>query len=212
MTVVVPEVAEAVADGGAARKTKKAASTRRPAQARRFSSTGSGSGGRHRAAGGKSRIPLPSSVSSGARDRARQARAGYGRQARQIASQGRLTPGDRNWQGLILAEFLAAEVVVVLAPLARPSGSTATSGPSPYGVNDLKQIVAIGAVYFVLALASSGSHGKISAAVGGLVLLTLLIRQSSSGQLTELFALFTPATGSAAAGSGTGGGAGVQDA
>lgn len=230
MTVVIPEVAEAVEGGGEAAAARRG--TRRPARARvktlgqapdgrRFSGTG-GSG---RAAGRSGRVPLPPSVRSAAAQRARSTRAGYGRQARHVASQGVLAPGDRNYQPLILAEFLLAETLVALAPVARGSGGSGTS-PSPYQVNDLVQLVAIAAVYFVLALASSGSHGKIAAGAGGLVLLTLLLRGANSGSLNSVFGLFT-ATGagqaagtSTAGGRGTGttsatgatGGAGVQDA
>ena len=65
--------------------------------------------------------------------------------------------GGRNYQGIILAEFLVAVVVVSFLPLA--SGpADGKQGPSPYRVNDMIQLVAIGAVYFILALFSSGER------------------------------------------------------
>ena len=92
--------------------------------------------------------------------------------------------GGRSYQGVILAEFLVAVVVVSFLPLA--SGPTdGKQGPSPYRVNDMIQLVAIGAVYFVLALFSSGERsGRVVAWFGGLLTIGILIAKTSSGQLS----------------------------
>ena len=59
---------------------------------------------------------------SAARARAAEAPArygrAYGRQARQTVQRARVTPGNRNYQGVILAEFLVAVLLVALAPVA----------------------------------------------------------------------------------------------
>src|SRR5260370_636330 len=66
-------------------------------------------------------------------------------------------PGSHSYQPVILAEFLVAVVVVSTGPLAK--GGTpeaqAKGSPSPYSVNTLKQLVAIGGGDFVLALLAS---------------------------------------------------------
>lgn len=106
--------------------------------------------------------------------------AGYGREV----GQQQITPGGRNYQGVILAEFLVAVLVVAFLPLA--SGPTdGKQGPSPYRVGDMIQLVAIGAVYFVLALFSSGERsGRVVAWFGGLLTLGILIVKTHSGQLS----------------------------
>lgn len=92
--------------------------------------------------------------------------------------------GGRNYQGAILAEFLVAVVVVAFLPLASGPGD-GKQGPSPYRVNDMIQLVAIGAVYFILALFSSGERsGRIVAWFGGLLVLGILIAKVGSGQLS----------------------------
>jgi len=105
-------------------------------------------------------------------------------------------PGSHSYQPVILAEFLVAVVVVSVSPLAK--GGTpeaqAKGSPSPYSVNTLKQLVAIGGVYFVLALlASSRRAGRMSAWFGGLVLLGLGFTQLLSGDLQAVFKIFGPA-------------------
>ncbi len=119
----------------------------------------------------------------------------YAGQSRELSG-GRLTPGSRNYQPAILAEFLVAVLIVTLTPLAtgggEPTTPTDTPGksggvarPSPYHVNDLIQLVAIGGIYFVLALLSSGERtGRIAAWFGGLILIGLLIGKMKKGQVT----------------------------
>jgi hypothetical protein len=103
---------------------------------------------------------------------------------RRGGSRTRIAPGGRNYQGVILAEFLVAVIVVAFLPLA--SGpADGKQGPSPYRVNDMIQLVAIGAVYFVLALFSSGERsGRIVAWFGGLLTIGILIAKVGSGQLS----------------------------
>ena len=97
------------------------------------------------------------------------------RNAGRTAAQARAVPGDRRYQGVILAEFLLA--VVVIAGLPIMSGGSpnakAKGGPSPYDSHDMIQLVAVGGVYFILALVSSGNRGRIAAWFGGLVLIGL---------------------------------------
>jgi len=93
--------------------------------------------------------------------------------------------GGRNYQGAILAEFLVAVLVVAFLPLASGPPDDGKAGPSPYRVDDMIQLVAIGAVYFILALFSSGERsGRIVAWFGGLILIGILIAKVGSGQLS----------------------------
>jgi hypothetical protein len=120
-----------------------------------------------------------------ARKRARQ----YGSQAAYVGRAGRVAPGDRGYQPVILAEFLAAVVIVAVTPVAT-GGSPAAKAKgslSPYDTGDLRQLVAVGGVYFVLALASGGNSGRLSAWLGGLVLIGLGMVKASRGNLAALF-------------------------
>ena len=124
------------------------------------------------------------------------------RSAGRAAAQARITPGDRGYQPVLLAEFLAAAAVVVLVPVATGGSDTAKAkgGVSPYAAGDLTQLVAIGAVYFVLALASSGNSGRLSAWLGGLVLLAVLMGKLAHGNLSAVFNAVTPAKDQGAGG------------
>ena len=119
----------------------------------------------------------------------------------------RLPTGNRQYQGVILAEFLVAVLIVALAPVARGKQQESTafpgSGPSPYGVDDIKQLVGIGAVYFILALLSSGKYGRLSAWFGGLVLVAIGLAQTQTGGLAGIFGIFQPAKLSAGSDSGS---------
>jgi hypothetical protein len=109
------------------------------------------------------------------------------------AGRARLPTGNRQYQGVIVAEFLVAVLITGLAPLARGKGAEdSSSGPSPYGPDDIKQLAGIGAVYFVLALLSSGKHGRLSAWFGGLVLIGIGLSQTVSGGLPAIFGIFQP--------------------
>jgi hypothetical protein len=107
-------------------------------------------------------------------------------------------PGSHSYQPVILAEFVIAVVVVATGPIAKggtPEAQTKGS-PSPYSVNTLKQLVAIGGVYFVLAiLASSQRAGRYAAWFGGLVLIVLGLAELASGDLSAIFHVFGPGSG-----------------
>jgi hypothetical protein len=143
MSVLIPELVEAIGGGGEAASGGKAASKAAGAAASR-----------------------------------------YGAQARNVSQQ-QITPGGRNYQGVILAEFLVAVIVVAFLPLAAGAPNDGKAGPSPYRVNDMIQLVAIGAVYFILALFSSGERsGRVVAWFGGLITIGILIAKVGSGQLS----------------------------
>jgi hypothetical protein len=116
------------------------------------------------------------------------ARNAYGRQAGYVGQNASLG-GSRGYQPVILAEFLAAVVIVALVPVASGGSDTAKAknSPSPYDVGDLRQLVAVGGVYFVLALISSGNSGRLAAWLGGLVLITLAMSKLAHGQLSAVF-------------------------
>ncbi len=104
-------------------------------------------------------------------------------------------PGSHSYQPVILAEFVVAIVVVSTGPVAKggTAASQAKGSPSPYSVNTLKQLIAIGMVYFVLALlASSRRAGRYAAWFGGLVLLGLGFTQLANGDLMAVFRIFGP--------------------
>jgi hypothetical protein len=203
VTVVVPEVADAMAASRERRTVRRAAGRHRaPARAPARA--------RHE---GPSDI-LPSQVgaqnrtrgSQGGQGRAARARGSYSRQARYVASNASLVPGDRNFQGVILAEYVTAVLIMVIAPLA--SGNTsATGGASPYSVADIRRVVATSAIYFFLALGSGGNRGKYCAMLGGLVLLTILIAAANAGAINEFFMVLgsneATGTGTAAGGADT---------
>lgn len=142
-----------------------------------------------------------------ARSRARLARAGAGvtpegaamfaaergtraaRSAGRTAAQARVVPGNRQYQPVILAEFLVAALLISVAPLATGGSPAAKAkgSPSPYDTGDLKQLVAVGAVYFVLALVSSGNHGRLAAWLGGLILIAIGMSKAGQAQLGAVF-------------------------
>jgi len=140
--------------------------------------TGAGAGEAGAGAGLRSR------AGQQAKARAQQLPGQYAGYGREIGRQ-RLTPGARNYQGAILAEFLVAVLVVAFLPLASGRPNDDKGGPSPYRVTDMTQLVAIGAVYFLLALFSGGERsGRIVAWFGGLLLLGILFAKVGSGQLS----------------------------
>ena len=126
--------------------------------------------------------------------------AGKARQIGREARMVRLPTGDRQYQGVILAEFLVAVLIVGVAPLARgKAAQDSSSGPSPYGPDDIKQLAAIGVTYFVLALLSSGKHGRMAAWFGGLILVAIGLSETTSGGLPAIFGIFQPSSQSAGA-------------
>lgn len=119
----------------------------------------------------------------------REAPGAYGSQAAAVGRGAQVTPGSRGYQPVILAEFLAAVAIVALVPIASGGSPAAVAkgSPSPYDTGDLRQLVAVGAVYFVLALASSGNSGRLSAWLGGLILIALAMSKLAHGSLTAVF-------------------------
>lgn len=97
-----------------------------------------------------------------------------------------------NYQGIILAEFVAAEILVAASPMATRNRG---AGLSPYVPKDLVQLVAIAVVYLVLELiASAGNQaGRFCAWFGGLVLLTVGL--SEAANLAQIFAFITGGSG-----------------
>lgn len=127
--------------------------------------------------------------------------AGKGRKAARDLGRARIPTGNRRYQGVIVAEFLVAVLIVALAPIA--TGKQAehqTGGPSPYAPDDIKQFAGVGAVYFILALLSSGKYGRLSAWLGGLILVAIGLAQTQSGGLAGIFGIFQPSSKSAGTG------------
>jgi hypothetical protein len=188
MAAVIPEAAEAVSSGTEAvqgasarprtrrARTRTAGADRQRAQSRALAQTGGQQQTRQ-----KSRSKSRSKTGRG-------------------ALKARL-PGSHSYQPVILAEFVIAIVIVSVSPLAK-GGTTeaqAKNSPSPYSVNTLKQLVAIGGVYFVLALlASSRRAGRYAAWFGGLVLIALGLAETITGDLTAVFKVFGPSATSTA--------------
>lgn len=123
-------------------------------------------------------------AAAGSRAGSRRTRAyAYGSQGRTYRTAPPVVPGSlpggRQYQGVILAEFLAAIVITAFLPLATGGSANAQAkgGPSPYDTGDVKRFAGIGATYFVLALLSSGSKGRLAAWFGGLILLVILLNR-----------------------------------
>jgi hypothetical protein len=130
--------------------------------------------------------PTPEGVAVYAAQRS--ARAGQG--AARAVREAQIVPGDRQYQPVILAEFLVAVLLVALAPIAGVrSSANEGSGPSPYGVSDLKQLVAVGAAYFILALVASGNRGRLAAWFGGLVVIGIGLSKVQGGGLRAIFGM-----------------------
>lgn len=168
MAAVIPEAAEAVTEGTSA--VRGASDARRAAR------------------------PAPSrSQRFGQQARERGQRAA--RSAGRTAARARV-PGNRQYQPAILAEFLVAILVTAVGPLAQGGDKTAQAkgGPSPYSADTLKQLVAIGAAYFLLAIASgSRKYGRTAAWFGGLILLAVGLNSFVTGGLVAIFGIFGPA-------------------
>jgi len=141
-----------------------------------------------------------------ARRRAGQAAQAYGSQAAYVGRSARVIPGDRSYQPVILAEFLIAVVIVAAVPIASGGSpaAQAKNSPSPYDTGDLRQLVAVGAVYFILSLVSSGNRGRIAAWLGGLVVIGLGLSKVSQGTLSSVFTAMTGVTGSSGTADSTG--------
>lgn len=104
--------------------------------------------------------------------------------------------GARNYQAVILAEFVTAELLVALTPIAtRPN----QPGLSPYVPRDMTKMIAIGLSYFMLQLISTTGRGagRFGAWFGALILLAVGLNEAAS--VSKVLNLFAPDTSSAAA-------------
>lgn len=120
----------------------------------------------------------------------------------------RKAPPDTPYQNVILAEFVAAIILVAATPLAQKN----KAGLSPYVASDLMQLVAITVLYLILAFTSSAGQqpARFAAWFGGLILLAVGLGEAA--RLAKMFELFgltaTDATEQAigdVTGQGTGG-------
>ena len=131
------------------------------------------------------------------------------RSVQKSAGTGKFAP----YQAIILGEFVAAELLVAITPIAtRPN----TPGLSPYVPRDLSKMAAIGVTYFLLSLLSVGgrSAGRFGAWFGGLILITVGLA-TGADVVRDLDLLagipFTRKGGGESAGNGGQGGLGDED-
>lgn len=84
-----------------------------------------------------------------------------------------------NYQGVILAEFVAAIILTAATPISTGKNK---AGLSPYASSDVAQLAALTLVYLILALLSMGGHGagKFAAWFGGLILLGVGLGEAST--------------------------------
>lgn len=97
-----------------------------------------------------------------------------------------------NYESVILAEFVAAIVLVAATPFATKQNS---DGLSPYAGADMIKLAALTAVYLILALISITSHGsaRYAAWFGGLILLGVGLNEAANIAKTfDLFAGINP--------------------
>lgn len=107
-----------------------------------------------------------------------------------------------NYQTVVLAEFVAAILLVAATPFA----SKGKKGLSPYVATDLIQLVAITITYFLLALLSGTNPkaGRFSAWFGFLILLTVGLGEAARlAKFTQVFG-GPPGAGAPVAGAGAG--------
>jgi len=123
-------------------------------------------------------------------------KGGKGRERRREAAR-RITgaatkPGGQlhNYQAIIAAEFVAAELLVALRPIATQKAQpTQSGGLSPYYVNDLIKLLAIGFVYLILEGLAAGPRGlaRFVAWFGFLILIGVGLSEASN--LAKIFAM-----------------------
>jgi hypothetical protein len=196
VTVMAAEAGAGAAEAGASEASAGASQAVRSAP------------GVRQAAGRASRAP----AAPRARPRAQPAPAGPSRQGgsrrrgdgqrRDLGQRIRRTNVDlssnrTNYQNVVLAEFIAAVLLVAATPFAKKD----SPGVSPYEGKDLLQLVFLTVVYFILALISGGGRGaaRFAAWFGFLILLTVGLAEAA--RLATLFNVFglepkpTPAAG-----------------
>jgi hypothetical protein len=133
------------------------------------------------------------------------------RQARQQerrSGSGLLAP-RRNYQGIILAEYIAVVALIALTPIATKQNQD-SPGLSPYAGKDIVRLASLTLLYLMLGLLSVGGRGpgRVAAWLGGLFLITEGLYEASN--LVKDFGLFTGALSAAASTSGGGTPAGTS--
>lgn len=119
----------------------------------------------------------------------------------------RKAPPDTPYQNVILAEFVAAIILVAATPLAQKN----KAGLSPYVASDLMQLVAITVLYLILAFTSSAGQqpARFAAWFGALILLAVGLGEAARlAKIFELFGLTASSTAEQAIGDVTGQGTG----
>lgn len=176
MTVAIPEAATAA-------RASSAASA--PAMTPRSSPRGGRGAGPPPPRGFARPLPNPPQRQSSG-----PARSSGSRQRSPLGEARHRAPTDKvsrtNYQPVILAEFVAAILLVALSPVASKSNP---DGLSPYAGKDMIKLGAVTGLYFVLALISTGgpTAGRFAAWFGGLILLTVGL--SETAHLASVFDL-----------------------
>lgn len=101
--------------------------------------------------------------------------------------QGGAAPPSGNYQNIIIAEFIAAELLVSMTPIATRKGQP---GLSPYVPRDMTKMLAIGVTYFLLNLTAvtGRSAGRFGAWFGLLVLVAVGLNEAAN--VTKVLDLF----------------------
>ena len=125
------------------------------------------------------------------------------RQVRQGVSQaaGRAKSDATSYQSVILAEFVAAVLLVAATPFAKKDAP----GISPYVASDVMQLVAITVAYLILALLSGMNRGtgRFAAWFGALLLLTVGLGEAARlAKFLDVFGLQTKQDARGLAGGG----------
>jgi hypothetical protein len=119
-----------------------------------------------------------------------------------------------NYQAVVLAEFVAAILLVAAAPIATkqtqsPGKSGGTSPLSPYGATEMVQLGALTIAYLILALLSVGGQttARFSAWFGGLLLLGVGLAEAASiAKTIDVFGTAAPGPAPATPAAATSGG------
>jgi hypothetical protein len=100
------------------------------------------------------------------------------------------------WHRVVMAEFLAAILILVLAPILTPDQGGNSKGF--FKAADIVRMTAVCLVYFILALMTNGQRiGKAAAAFGGLVLTGIVINNATGTEsiFAALASIFSSAFG-----------------
>jgi hypothetical protein len=97
------------------------------------------------------------------------------------------SPSFANYQGVILAEFVLAELLISGTPIVTRQNKT---GLSPYIPRDMTKMLSVGLLYFLLELSAVGNAkwGRMGAWFGGLILLAVGLNEAAS--VTQVLNLF----------------------